>query len=218
MTFQDMLTECWVDYVNDAQPKDRRMQVLSDKRVDGMSTENVRFLLNEIVRRYVRGEGCYLEVGSYRGCSLLSAALHNPYTLCIGIDNFCGFNEDRQNRAKMEENFRAFGNPENIEFMEMDFREGFGQVLGESRCINVYLYDGHHDYEDQIMGLEMALPWLASQCIIIVDDVNWPQPEAANRKFQERNPEFKTLMKVNTPHNSYPTWWNGIEVFGRGIA
>ncbi len=60
--FASILSECWDDLANDLFPKDRRMSVLAERDVDGMSCENVRFLVNETVRRFAH-HGVYLEVG-----------------------------------------------------------------------------------------------------------------------------------------------------------
>lgn len=216
--FADILTEGWCDCTVDDHPIDRRMRVIVERGVDGMSTENVRYLINEIVRRYAQG-GTYLEVGSYRGCSLLSAAIFNPTTLCVGIDDFSGFKESGDNRAALHTNIEACGSPPNIEFYECSFLDGLRRFRAEhaERKVDVYFYDASHDYVSQVLGLVRALPLLAERCLIVVDDLNWEGPDAANRFFVQKHPEFRVLYRQLTPKNASPTWWNGIEVIGRGI-
>lgn len=226
MKYMDLIVEGWDDYMVDQHPRDRRMLVISNQCVEGMNTENIRYLINETVRRYAQ-DGCYLEVGCWRGASLLSAALFNPTTTCVGVDNFEGFNEDRRNAGILDRNLGKFEFPKNIKVFNMDYRTGFAHVpysiwdgeLRVQKFIDVYFYDGHHDYEDQMIGLEIALPFLNDRCIIMVDDPNEPQVDAANRKFLERHREFTTLFEFKHPylktHRSHP-WWNGMKVMGRG--
>ena len=114
-----ILEENWKDYKIDLYPKDRRLSILEKKKVYGGSTENIRFLINEIVRRFAKN-GVYLEVGIWHGCSLLSASLFNSSTRCIGIDNFSELNPEDKNESILRENFKKFGDPENIEFYKKD--------------------------------------------------------------------------------------------------
>ncbi|MCX5704222.1 MAG: hypothetical protein NT066_07020 [Candidatus Omnitrophica bacterium] len=108
-----ILDENWDDYGFDLHPKDRRMEVI-EKKVSGANTENIRFLINEIVKRFAKS-GVYLEIGTFRGSSILSAALFNTSTRCIGIDDFSQFNPDGKNEIILKENLEKFGNPKNIE-------------------------------------------------------------------------------------------------------
>ena len=45
MMVTEILKEGWSDYTKELHPKDRRMDVLREKEINGMSTENVRFFL-----------------------------------------------------------------------------------------------------------------------------------------------------------------------------
>jgi len=91
-----LLKENWENYEADLYPKDDRMDTLRKKNVWSMSTENIKFFINEAVRRLAR-DGVYFEVGVFHGCSLLSAALFNYSTRCIGIDNFSQFDPEGKN-------------------------------------------------------------------------------------------------------------------------
>lgn len=215
---KELLKENWIDYKKDLHPKDRRIDILSEKEVGGMSTENVRFLFNEIVKQYAQN-GTYLEVGMFQGCSLLSAALFNPHTRCIGIDNFSQFDEGSRNQEILKENLLKFDNPKNIEWYNEDYKKAIKYIFTKepNLKVNVYFYDGEHSYENQIKGLRIMLPHLADKCIIIVDDLNWEQIEKANSDFIKENPDFESIIKIKTKGNSSEDWWNGIEVIGRGI-
>lgn len=207
-----LLDECWFDYRTDTYPKDRRMRILDEKGVYGMSTENVRFLLNEIVRRYAKG-GTYLEIGTLHGCSLLSAALYNESTRCIGIDNFSQFNSDEMNERMLQENLAKFSSPANIEFYNADYKNALPKLCAnEPLKIDVYFYDGEHSYASQTDGLRVILPYLAADGIILVDDINGRQTERANRDFLRDHPEFRSSLRILTKRNCSDDWWNGVEV------
>jgi cephalosporin hydroxylase len=182
--------------------------------VDGMSSENVRFLINEIVRRYAK---VYVEAGIYRGGSLLSAALYNE-VMCIGFDNFSGFNDDGANHQKLNKNLSSLKDHyknSQIIIHEVDYRR-IPEFVRDLK-VDVYYYDAAHEYEHQLRGLELMLPFLSERCFLLVDDINWSRVNEATEEFLERHVGFETLFKVFTEDNAQPTWWNGFQVIGRNI-
>lgn len=214
----EILKENWNNYKTELHPKDRRMDILREREVRGMSTENVRFLFNEIVKQFAQN-GVYLEVGMFQGCSLLSSALFNPSTRCIGIDNFSQFDKEGKNQENLKKNLSKFNNPKNIEWHNEDYKKAIKKIFTKepNLKVNVYFYDGNHSYENQIEGLRVMLPYLADKCIILVDDLNWEQVERANNNFIKENPDFKSMIKIRAKSCGSEDWWNGIEVIGRGI-
>jgi len=151
---EKILKECWINYKKDLNPRDRRMGVLKEKGVRGMSTENIRFLLNEIVRRFAK-RGTYLEVGMFRGCSLLSAALFNPSIRCIGIDNFSEFNynssgwrpsDNLNNEEELKNNLAKFPNVGNVRWYNGDYKGVIKNLFAEepNLKVNIYFYDAGH--------------------------------------------------------------------------
>ena len=213
-----MLRECWDDPAVDLFPKDRRMRVLAERGVDGMSCENVRFLVNELVKRFASG-GVYLEVGMFRGCSILSAALFNEATRCIGIDNFSEFDDKGTNKEILKENLAKFGTPSNIEYYNMDYREAIAHIFASEPQlrVDVYYYDGEHTYEAQLAGLEIMLPHLSERCVILVDDINWDYVERANQDFLKAHREFASAFKTKSRGCGTDDWWNGVEVIVRRV-
>lgn len=194
------------------------MAALEGEHVAGMSTENIRLLVNELVRRYAPN-GTYVEVGTFQGCSLLSAALFNPSTSCIGVDNFSQFDQDGKNEQILKENLARFPDCANITFYNQDYKEWFQRTFPglSSHVIDVYFYDGSHAYENQYEGLQAALPFLAEKCIILVDDINIGFTAKANRDFIKKNPDFKSVFRIRTRANGSADWWNGFEIIARGF-
>ena len=228
-----ILKKHWNDYKSNLFPKDRRMRILNDKKVDGMSTENIRFLINEVVNKFAKN-GVYMEVGVYRGCSLLSAALFNPSTRCIGIDNFSKFDffgvdfgGNEKNEDSFKSNLLKFGNPKNIEFYREDYEESIKNLFSKEPGLKVvvYYYDGDHSYQNQLDGLKLIIPYLAEKCILLVDDINDEAVEKAVNDFIKENPAFKVVFKIKTEAKERiaklgrgtEDWWNGFAVISRGI-
>ncbi|MFA5335508.1 MAG: class I SAM-dependent methyltransferase [Candidatus Omnitrophota bacterium] len=212
----DILSQSWHDYKKDLHPKDRRMDILEQKNVKGMSTDNISFFINEIVHHLCKN-GVYLEVGTFQGRSLLSAALFNPSTRCIAIDNFSQFDKERKNEAILSDNLKKFMYPKNIEFYNQDYKQAIRDIFFKepNLKIDVYYYDGVHTFEDQFEGLSIVLPYLQEKCTILVDDINWEFVSNANKVFIKKNPEFRSVFKIYTKANGSNDWWNGFEVITR---
>lgn len=228
MTFvKNILKKEWNNYKTDFHPKNRRMKVLKDKKIDGMSSENIRYLINEVVKRSVKN-GTYLEVGTYRGCSLLSACLFNRSTRCIGIDDFSEFDgtkviknglciDKKDNKKILKKNLQKFRNPKNIEFYEEDYEKAIKKIFSKEPKLKIdcYFYDGEHSYENQLNGLQIVLPHLKKKCIIFIDDVNFKEVEKATQDFMKMYPEFKSAFKIKTYGNYSDDWWNGFQILIR---
>ncbi len=215
---ETIINKNWVNFKEDPRPLDRRMSVLKLGGVHGLSTENIAFLINEIVRLSARN-GVYLEVGTFKGYSILSAALYNPSTRCVGIDNFSQFDPMHINEKALRANLRKFGCPKNIEFYNLDYREGIKYLSSGKHTlkVNVYYYDGEHSYSNQAEGLRIILPYLSEKCIILVDDINCESVEKANMDFLTEYREFRSVFKVKTEENGSRGWWDGFEVITRGF-
>ena len=187
---EEILKNNWNNYEFDQYPIDRRMDILREKEIAGMSTENICLLINELVKN-IAVNGTYLEVGIYRGRSIISAALFNPSTQCIGIDNFSESNginrtfsgktiDNIPNEEVLNTNLSKFPELNNVTYYKNDCEEELKTLKAK---IDVYFYDGNHSYESQIKGLNSILPRLSKNGIIIVDDVNLTDVQNANKKF-----------------------------------
>jgi cephalosporin hydroxylase len=155
-----------------------------------------------------------MEVGTYRGCSLLSAALFNSDIECVGIDDFSQFDPKQENEKYLRDNINKFENPKNITLCNGNFEEVIPKYFRQNTNskIQVYFYDGSHSFADQLRGLDIVRPYLATECIILVDDLNVPEVERANKKFLRNNPKFRSVFRIKTHGDDPKTWWNGFEV------
>jgi hypothetical protein len=191
-----------------------------------MATENTGFLLNYAVSCMEVGE-CYLEVGTWKGRTLSYAMEGNPDKEFFAVDNFSQF-------TKRPKWYRPFSEPEprrslnrvlhkasrthRVTFFEGDFRT---ILPAFSKTVGVYFYDGGHAFQDQYEGLELALPHMAPDCLIVVDDtnpfkegVNGSEARSANDKWLHEHPDWRLLFDLLSPRQD-EGWHNGIQVFGR---
>jgi predicted O-methyltransferase YrrM len=163
-------------------------------------------ILNQGVRRMGAGEA-YVNVGTWHGFSLLSGMAGNPDRRCIGIDNF---SFARAPRETFEATFNRYRGPAHS-FFDGDYRDYFANH--HDGPIGLYFYDGHHDYDDQVRGLQIAEPYFADGCVIVVDDTNWVQPYQGTHDFiAQSKREYDVLLDVRTPNRFHPTFWNGLIV------
>jgi Methyltransferase domain len=173
---------------------------------------------------------CYLEVGVFQGLTLLSVAGANPEVACFGIDNFQAHDPEKKNLNIFNQRREKLGLA-NAHLLNLDYEdalENLGQHLGR-RKIGVYFIDGPHDYRSQLMCLLLAMPHLASNAIIVVDDSNYLQVRQANRDFLVAHPAYKLLFEAYTPrhpNNMTPEqtaaarqgWWDGVNILVRDPA
>lgn len=160
----------------------------------------------------VMDDGCqYLNLGVWHGFSLFAGSLGNPSKVCFGIDN--------ESEGGVVLALPLPTETENTIYWNVDYREFFKWNLFSrfgTRCsIGVYFLDADHGYKSQLEALELVLPFLAQDCLILVDDTNSPAPRAATEEFLRQHPEFKLMHDARTCANCHPTWWNGVMFLGR---
>ena len=175
---------------------------------------------------------CYLEVGVFRGLTLLSVAKANPSVSCFGVDKY----QDHQGKFE-ESNFNAVHASAkglgvgNATVITADYEEVLGCLEKhlEGRKVAVYFVDGAHDYRSQLTCLLFARPYLADKAVIVVDDCNYPHVRQATHDFLTSHPEYKLLFEAYTrchPGNMDPEemsrarqgWWNGVNILVHDLS
>jgi hypothetical protein len=137
----------------------------------------------------------------------------NPEKDCIGVDNF-SLQQHGNPKPKFLARFNALKS-EKHQFVQMDSVQYLKTV--HQMPIGFYFYDGDHKYYDQRNGLKIAEPFFTKDCIVMVDDTNWPAPRDATLDFIKNSQnEYKILLDVKTAGDGgHPTFWNGLIVFQR---
>ena len=199
--------------------------------IDGMSSSKVRHLLNNLCS--VSGAR-YLEIGSFKGSTLLAAIFGNENVLAMAsaIDNFSQFGGPKQ---EFWENVNAYVDPTmqnsgRFRFVEENafsnaalaelgkpFSES-GDDLNAERDLtekyNVYVYDGGHSLEDHRRAFTHMGPLLAPLFIAVIDDWNQEQVKDGTREaFMELG--WNVVYETELPsrgNGDKELWWNGMSL------
>jgi predicted O-methyltransferase YrrM len=210
--FQAALPELFDGDLRAGHPADRRFRaVLAD--VPGMATENKLALLNLAAAHLEEGEA-YLEVGSFKGLSLIGAMLGNPGRRFYAIENFLEFNLDGGlARPELEANLARWVEPGQVRLLEGDC---FRLLRDEGRLeepVGVYFYDGAHGRLPHYLALGVAEPWLAARALVVIDDTSWPIVSQATDRYLAAHPGYRLLFDLAAGHEEDPRWWNGVRVY-----
>lgn len=178
-----------------------------------MSTPRNYAILNAATSAMDENE-IYLEVGTYQGGSLVSALLKNQVR-AIGVDSFSEFTGSN-NLELTTKHLADFGVLDRVSLRNMGFADFFAQQDPSFRA-QVYYYDGAHDYQTQLAGLETAWPFLANDAVILVDDYTYFEVSSSLNQFIANHRDQVKLRFVMLPADTVPPgvdkiWWNGVVV------
>ena len=204
--FLERLPGLFESFPDSELPRDPRWAHLLEE-VPGLARANNLALVNLAASLLPEGES-YVEIGSYRGTSLIAASLGNDADI-VGIDNFTLGDGSRE---QLDANLRRFDvSPTVIEGDAFTLiPEG---VLGERR-VGVYYYDAAHSYEAQLESLRMIEPWLAPRALLLVDDSDWEKVAAAIADYVARERRARVLLELGGKEHGRPWWWEGVTAIG----
>jgi predicted O-methyltransferase YrrM len=171
--------------------------------VPGLATPNTLALLNVAARCLAPGEH-YVEVGTLRGTSLISAALENDGEL-VALDNW---SMQAGSRAQLDRNLERHGVRATI--LEGDAFETLR--AGIPAPVGAYYYDASHGYEQQLAGMRLAEPYLASPALVIVDDTDWERVERAIDDYLAEQPRATEVFRADGEAAGNPEWYEGMRV------
>ncbi len=190
----------------DAEMKSSLRQICNIPR---MSTFAIGAMINQGVAQ-MRASEAFVNVGVWHGFTLLSGIINNPHKRCIGVDNFSEFGEPQEAFLARFKKYKKW----NHEFYEMGYLDYFSNVHREK--IGFYIYDGNHSYENQILGLRVAEPFLSENGIILIDDANYDEVRTGTMEFISSSPySYRILLDRSTYCNHHPTFWNGVMILQR---
>ena len=204
--FERELPRIFDDFPASPTPRGRRFDDVLEG-VPGLARENNLALLNLAASLLPEGES-YVEVGSYRGTSLVAALRENDAD-AVAIDDFSLGDGSRE---QLEANLARFGLAGRPEILEGDFEKILrGDALG-GRRVGVYYYDAGHSYEQQLAGLRLIEPHLADEALLVVDDSDWERVERADRDYLASQPHARLLFDIPGDDKGFPHWWKGVHV------
>jgi len=173
--------------------------------VPGLAQPNNLALLNVAARCLHLGES-YVEVGTYRGTSLI-AAMHGNNGDFVALDNW---SLGEGSREQLEANLERYGLTATL--LEGDAFETIRSGALEGRTVGVYYYDNGHEYEQQLDGMRLIEPYLALPALVIVDDTDWERVERAVDDYLEQQPRANEIYRVDGKDRGHPEWWEGMRV------
>lgn len=183
---------------------------LTDEVIDsvgGFTSPNIRHLLNNLgaISKH------YYEIGSHVGCSLISTVYNNELESATGCDNFSLFSTEQHN-SKLE--FYTNSNRwirNKYKLLEKDCFLVTKEDLPNQ--IDLFFSDGAHDFESQRKAITYTARFLADECIIIVDDTDWEEPNAGTMKgLKQSGLEIKYIATLSSGIRSdcgERGFWNG---------
>jgi len=194
----------FADFPRSEAPVDRGLEPLC-AAVAGLSEENNLALLALAAGCLEDGEA-YVEAGSYRGRSLIAAALGGART-AVGIDNF---SFDDADPAGLAANVERFGVADRVRVIDGDTVA----VLREHRLppIGVFFYDADHSTAATRAALDAVRPLLAASAVIVVDDAEWPRVRAATDAFVDANAEAELRLRIAGRADGQPGSWDGMDL------
>ncbi len=192
-------------------PVDRRFAGVVE-RVDGMSTEHSLTLLN-LAASLLGPDETYLEVGSYRGRSLVGAALGQSHDRFLAIENFREFGLDpARSEQLLRDALRDWDVADRVTFRRGDAFRLIPRRVGP-RPVGVYFYDGAHSRLAQYLALGLVEPLLADEALVVIDDASWPQVARATAAYLARHPGYRLLFDLRAERAEDPRWCNGVAVY-----
>jgi predicted O-methyltransferase YrrM len=173
--------------------------------VPGLAKPNNLALLNVAARCLGEGES-YVEVGTYRGTSLISAMLDNDGHF-VALDNW---SLGEGSREQLEANLARYALHPTV--IEGDAFETLRSDALAGRTVGVYYYDNGHEYEQQLDGMRLIEPYLASPALVIVDDTDWERVARAVDDYLAHQPRATEIYTVGGKDRGHPEWWEGMRV------
>jgi predicted O-methyltransferase YrrM len=198
------LPALFADFPRSDVPVDRSLQPVCEA-VEGLSEENNLALLRLAARHLEPGE-CYLEAGTYRGRSLIGAALGTGAT-CIGIDNFSFADSDPEGLAH---NIERFGVGDHVRVIHGDTVTALREEAIPP--VGVFFYDADHSTEATRAALEAVTGRLAEAAVIVVDDAEWEKVRAATDAFLAAHAGAELRLRIAGRAAGRPWWWDGMDV------
>jgi hypothetical protein len=194
------------DFPASEQPSGRRFDHVLEA-IPGLARENNLALLNLAASLLEEGES-YVEVGAYKGASLVAAMLDNDGDF-VAIDNF-SFRDG--GRGELEANLERFGLAARATVLEGDAFELLRGGALAGRRVGVYYYDAAHSYQAHLDGLQLVENYLSDEALLIVDDTDWEQVARALRDYLSGQPKARLLLEVGGKSRGLPHWWEGMQV------
>ncbi|MCX6459055.1 MAG: class I SAM-dependent methyltransferase [Actinobacteria bacterium] len=176
-----------------------------------MSTPSALTVLRAAVAAMEPGE-LYLEVGSYRGRSLVGALAESD-KCGVAVENFSEFPESASEAsAELAASLIRWKVDSRVTVLDGDAFELLPRVHLPAP-VGVYFYDGVHSGWAQYAALGIAERLLADRAVVIIDDATWPQVAQATDSYLARHSGYQLIADYRALSQDDPVWCNGLRVY-----
>jgi hypothetical protein len=176
--------------------------------LEGMSSNGIRLFLNNLCQ----ASGHYLEIGSWKGSTFISAMYNNPIH-GTSVDHHqefkgCSFESTSEILKSNCENHLVNG-----EHYDLISADCFAMPLPELP-VDIYLYDGWHSYDAQYNALKYYYDSLKPFFFFICDDYSIDRVEQGTQDALrdldiQVISEFKLFGNQILPASTKSGFWNG---------
>jgi predicted O-methyltransferase YrrM len=208
-TFLEQLSSSFDGPVRDGAPADPRFHELTES-VAGFTTAAELALLNAAARALPEGES-YLEVGTFKGRSLVAALLDAPDRQFVAVENFQEFGMvGRDARTELETNLAKAVQGHRVRLVDGDCFKVLRDSAVAPRDVGVYFYDGAHTGLAHWLALAVVEPLLADEALVVIDDASWPMVRAATDRYVDNRDGWDVLLDLPASKQDDPVWANGL--------
>lgn len=178
-------------------------------QIPGMSGYKTRHFLNNLC---AFPKTVYLEIGCWKGSTLISALYQNNPTIrdAIAIENWSEFGSPRN---EFLYNISHFLPSTSLRTIEMDcFQVPCKQSF--PLPVTIYFYDGNHDVSSQEKAFTYFNEIFDDVFVAVVDDWNWSHvKDGTSSAFRKLGYQILFEKEIFTNANGDPIgWWNGLYI------
>lgn len=175
------------------------------RNIPGLSTENVLSLLN-LAASLIEPSETYLEIGTWKGLSLVGAMLGNDRSF-VAIDEFA-------DRSSNEDDLRAYLSELRLEptIHAGDAIDLIRKGALDAHDIGACFYDADHAYGYQLETLRILERHLAPCALLVIDDADWPSVARAVNRYVRESEHAEILFSLRGERYGQPGWWHGLLV------
>lgn len=189
--------------------------------LEGMSGIKTRHLYNNICAiQFENRKTNYLEIGTWKGSSLISSLFHNNHLKSVVVDNWSQFGDSKDSFEKNVNTLLPGVLNSSLDVINEDcFAVDITRIKDK---IDIYLYDGGHTFDEQRKAISYYSNVMNDVFILIVDDWNWLDVRDGTFKGID-DMGYTVLYKKeirhtddnshSIPHVAKFNFWNGVGIF-----
>ena len=182
--------------------------------IPGLTSTRVQSLINGLAKSSSK----YLEIGSYQGATA-AAALSGNNLQAYFVDTWQEAPQavregwetpDTNSLEEFRKNINPYKGNNKIFISNSDM---FKVNLKPISDIDLFFYDGPHDFESTKNAVKYYSATFARQSILIFDDANWTDVvKGAHKGILESGLKILYSKKVLNSLESESDWWNGLYI------